>query len=129
MAVPAAGAEEGGARAVDDGLNALRDDKPPEPKPETKGPARKAYPTATAPKPSIPFPGDLPRSEPPGPGWERKGKLPVGGGQGNWYNPSTGESLYDDMQSTEHGPHWHYRQKGESGKWCWYPDGRMEHQE
>ncbi len=46
VAVPAAGAEEGGARAVGDGLNALRDDKPPEPKPETKGPARKAYPKA-----------------------------------------------------------------------------------
>ena len=67
--------------------------------------------------------GDQPR-----PGREWRGQPPVGGGQGNWFNPSTGESLYNDMQSTDHGPHWDYRQQGASGKWRWYPDGRMEFQ-
>jgi hypothetical protein len=83
----------------------------------------------STPEPSIPFPGDIPRDQPPGPGWEWRGKPPVGGGQGNWYNPSTDESLYNDMQSADHGPHWDYRQQGVGGKWRWYPNGEMEYEE
>jgi RHS repeat-associated protein len=96
-------------------------------------PSEKSKPQQSAtqpsgPTPSIPHPGNIPRSQSPGPDWEWKGQPPAGGKQGNWYNPKTGESLYNDMNSEQHDPHWDYRLKGEDGKWRWYPDGRMERQ-
>jgi hypothetical protein len=83
--------------------------------------------TPPLPVPSIPHPGNIPPGQAPGPGWVWKGQLPEGGGQGNWFNQNTGESLWNDMNSPTHGPHWDYRIKGEPGKWRWYPDGRMEY--
>jgi len=63
--------------------------------------------------------------QPPGPGFEWKGKGPPGSGEGSWTNPSTRERLYPDMDNEEHGPHWDYR--APDGSWYrWYPDGRME---
>ncbi len=85
-----------------------------EPTAKKAGPARAPYPPGTkgAPQPSISFPGNLPKTQSPGPGWEWRGQAPAGGGQGNWFNPTTGESLYNDMASQDHGPHWDYRQQG-----------------
>ena len=63
---------------------------------------------------------------PPGPEWEWRGRGPPGSGQGNYYNPITGESLHPDLKHPAPiGPHWDY--KAPDGSW-WriYPDGTMQ---
>jgi len=82
---------------------------------------------AFAPTPSIPYPGDLAVDQPPASGFEWRDKGPPGNPRGNWYNPSTKESLWYDPENPFHDPHWDYRVQGHNGKWRWYPDGRMEH--
>jgi hypothetical protein len=81
--------------------------------------------TPTLPKP--PF-DKLPEdpTQPPAPGFQWKGNGPPESGQGNWYNPKTGESLHPDMgHGPPEGPHWDYIDP-EENEWRLFPDGRME---
>jgi RHS repeat-associated protein len=66
-------------------------------------------------------------AEPPGPGWEWKGKGPVGSNEGSWFNPENDESLHPDLDNEEHGPHYDYKAPDKS-RWRIYPDGRIEPQ-
>jgi len=62
----------------------------------------------------------------PGPGWEWKGKGTPGSPAGNWFNPSTQESLHPDIvHPPPIGPHYDWQDS--SGSW-WriFPDGRVE---
>ncbi len=46
----------------------------------------------------------------PGPGWEWRGKGPVGGAEGSWYNPGTNESFHPDLLHPDPiPPHYDYR--------------------
>ena len=74
-------------------------------------------------------------TKPPAPGWEWRGApgSQPGDGNGNWYNPETGESLHPDMDhGPPQGPHWDYKPGKPSPEYPnekgyrWYPDGRME---
>jgi RHS repeat-associated protein len=66
-------------------------------------------------------PGNAPKppadpAQPPGPGWEWRGSGPPGSPQGNWWNPSTGESLHPNLEHGDPiGPHWDY--KDPDGTW------------
>jgi RHS repeat-associated protein len=83
---------------------------------------------ATVPVPSLPFPGEIPPDQAPGPGfeWRPVGTMP-GSTTGNWFNPATGESLWNDMQHPPPiGPHWDYGKRGGKGRWRWFPGGGME---
>lgn len=76
-------------------------------------------------RPSISYPGKDP-TKAPGPGFSWKGKPPVGGEQGAWYNPETGESWHPDLGHAEPiGPHWDYIGPDKS-QWRVFPDGRIE---
>jgi RHS repeat-associated protein len=45
----------------------------------------------------------------PGPGWEWKGNGPVGSSEGSWYNPTTDQSVYPDLDhALPKGPHYDY---------------------
>jgi Bacterial toxin 37 len=62
----------------------------------------------------------------PGPGWEWRGKGPVGSDRGSWFNPTSGESLHPDLNhSPPIGPHWDYTD-GSGTEARIFPDGRME---
>lgn len=77
-----------------------------------------------APAETPPIPDDPQQC--PGPGWEWRGKQPVGGDKGAWHNPETGESLHPDLDHPEPiGPHWDYTDRNGNG-WRVYPDGRKE---
>jgi RHS repeat-associated protein len=86
----------------------------------------------TATPPIRPAPGvrpnpPIPRNpwQPPGPGWQWRGRGPPGSNEGNWYNPKTGESLHPDQSHPPPlGPHWDYR--APDGQW-WriFPDGSI----
>lgn len=53
----------------------------------------------------------------PGDAWEWRGKGEIGSEQGAWYNPSTKESLKNDMDHPEPiGPHWDYTDS-EKNRW------------
>ena len=70
---------------------------------------RGSRPNRVPPTPSIPFPGNIPRSQPPGPGFSWGGDGPPGIGDQNWYNKQTKESLHYDMEHPPPiGPHWDY---------------------
>lgn len=57
------------------------------------------------------WPGDDPTKS-PGDGFEWRGKLPVGGDKGAWYNPFTGDSLHPDLNHPQPiGPHWDWINK------------------
>ncbi|MBS1912962.1 MAG: hypothetical protein JST22_13330 [Bacteroidetes bacterium] len=77
------------------------------------------------PKPVIPpIPADP--TQAPGKEWEWRGKKPVGGTEGAWFNPETGESLHPDPSHAEpHGPHWDYVAPNKK-HWRVFPDGRVE---
>jgi len=46
----------------------------------------------------------------PGPGWEWRGKGPLGSSEGSWYNPGTNESFHPDLSHPDPiGPHYDYR--------------------
>jgi hypothetical protein len=66
-------------------------------------------------------------AKPPAPGFEWKGApgSAPGDGNGNWFNPKTGESLRPDLgHEPPQGPHWDYKAPG--GKWYrWLPDGTL----
>ena len=77
------------------------------------------------PVPSIPFPGDIPPSQPPGPGFKWIGRGEPGT-EGNWFNPNTGESFHNDMQhALPIGPHWDYWRRGCPDHFRWDPNGKM----
>ena len=62
----------------------------------------------------------------PGAGWEWRGSGSPGSSQGNWYNPTTRESLHPDLR---HGGSigGHYDYKAPDGTWYrWFSDGRIE---
>jgi RHS repeat-associated protein len=62
-------------------------------------------------------------TEPPGPDWEWRGKDPVGGDQGSWYNPNTDESFHPDLDHPDPiGPHYDYTDP-EGNQWRLFPDG------
>jgi hypothetical protein len=78
--------------------------------------------------PSLPPPAFPNGKQPPGPGWIWKGApgSQPGDGQGNWWNPATGQSIWKDANHPAPlGPHDDYRIRGE-GKWRVFPDGRIE---
>ncbi len=57
------------------------------------------------------WPGDDP-TVPPGDGFEWRGKKPIGGNKGAWYNPSTGDSLHPDLNHPIGiDPHWDWINK------------------
>lgn len=66
----------------------------------------------------------LPTEPPPGFIWRgRPGSTP-GDGNGNYYNPNTGETLRPDMEHEEPiGPHWDYLPKRGGDWYRWFPDG------
>jgi len=70
------------------------------------------------------YPGNNPKKS-PGKDWEWRGKGEPGSGEGNWYNPKTGESLHPDLDHPDPiGSHWDY--KDPDG--IWYrlnPDGTL----
>ncbi|KMZ54868.1 polymorphic toxin type 37 domain-containing protein [Dorea sp. D27] len=70
------------------------------------------------------YPGNNPQKS-PGKGWEWRGKGDPSSGEGNWYNPETGETLHPDLNHPEPiKPHWDY--KGNDGNWYrLYPDGSL----
>jgi len=71
------------------------------------------------------YPGNDP-TQPPGDGFEWRGKPPVGGPKGAWFNPKNGESLHPDLDHPQPvGPHWDYRDPA-GDDWRIYPDGRSE---
>lgn len=80
-------------------------------------------PTVQPPLPQ--FPSNPAQS--PGPGYEWRGRpgTSPGSPQGNWYNPSTGETLRPDLTHRQPiGPHWDYRAPG--GDWYrWFPNGDL----
>jgi hypothetical protein len=64
-------------------------------------------------------------AEPPGPGWEWKGKGEPGSEEGSWFDRETREYLRPDFKPSSHGPHYDYR--GADGtEYRIYPDGRIE---
>lgn len=73
------------------------------------------------------FPGWDPNRS-PGEGYEWRGRGEPGSGQGNWYNPSTGESLYPHLDHAPPiPPHWDYNYRGsETDGWRIFPDGTWE---
>jgi RHS repeat-associated protein len=81
---------------------------------------------AGVPVPAYPIPTLPPRADmPPGPGWTWGGKPPVGGKQGNWYNPDTGESLRPDLNHPPGiPPHWDWKDPGGSW-WRIFLDGSV----
>ena len=70
-----------------------------------------------------PIPADP--TQAPGDGLEWRGKLPVGGDKGGWFNPETKETLHPDLNHENHGPHWNYIDPTKKG-FRVYPDGRVE---
>lgn len=60
---------------------------------------------------------------PPGPGWEwRPITEPIGGPNGGWYNPGTGETLHPDLDHPQpKGPHWGWRDPF-GNKWDFFPE-------
>ena len=57
------------------------------------------------------WPGDDPTVS-PGDGFEWRGKNPIGGDKGAWYNPSTGDSLHPDLNHPAGiDPHWDWINK------------------
>jgi hypothetical protein len=69
----------------------------------------------------------IPKSytDPPGPGWERRGKGPIGSEEEAWYNPKTGESLHPNpFHPPPIPPHWDYIDPG-GMKWRVFPDGQV----
>lgn len=55
----------------------------------------------------IPVPSDP--KQPPGAGWEWRGKGQPGSEEGAWYNPGTGESMHPNLNHpVPIGPHWDY---------------------
>ncbi len=102
----------------------------PSPKPAPADPAPKPAPkpgdgSGCPPDvpPSVPFPSNLGPNQSPGPGFQWRGPGAPGSPQGAWYNPQTGEILWNDMN---HPPginsHWDYWKKGCGGKFRWFPD-------
>jgi len=71
-----------------------------------------------------PYPGNDPTC-PPDKDWTWKGKQPVGGEEGSWHNPTTGESLHPDLNHPDPiPPHWDWIDpNGEP--WRIFPDGTI----
>ncbi|MBI1923434.1 hypothetical protein HYR99_04200 [Candidatus Poribacteria bacterium] len=62
-------------------------------------------------------------TEPPGSGWEWRGKGTPESGKGSWYNPKTGESLHPDLNHPNPiGPHYNYI-ASDGAQWRIFPDG------
>ena len=76
------------------------------------------------PVPDVKYPGDDP-TVPPGPGYEWKGKQPVGSDKGAWVKD--GESMHPDLNHPDPiGPHWDYNYRGSnSDGWRIYPNGNI----
>ncbi len=72
------------------------------------------------------WPGNDPSQAPPGTEWRGKPGSTPGSPQGNYYNPTTGESFHPDLNHPAPiGPHWDYR--APDGSWYRiYPDGTVE---
>ena len=75
-------------------------------------------------KPDVTYPGDDP-TKAPGEGFEWRGNGEKGTGEGNWYNPKTGESWHPDLNHPAPiGPHWDYNFRGSGTKgWRVLPNG------
>jgi Bacterial toxin 37 len=43
------------------------------------------------------YPNYTDPAQPPGPGWEWRGKGPAGSSEGSWYNPTTDQSVHPDL--------------------------------
>jgi RHS repeat-associated protein len=77
-------------------------------------------------KPVPPFPGNDATKTPSGYQWKGKLGSTPGSKQGNYFNPTTGESLRPDLEHPEPiGAHWDYRDP-EGIWWRIFPDGRAE---
>lgn len=76
------------------------------------------------PQPSFPYPSNP--ALPPAPGFQWRGNGPAGSSRGNWYDPTTGESLHPDLNHPDPvGPHWDW--KAPDGVWYrWFPDGTIQ---
>src|SRR5581483_3084893 len=62
------------------------------------------------------WPGNNPKQAPPGTQWHGASGSTPGSRQGNYYNPSTGESFHPDLDHPDPiGPHWDYR--ASDGTW------------
>ncbi len=87
----------------------------PYPKPPTTG-----RPICLQPPP---FPGWDP-TQPPTPDAEWRGRGPVGGPDGNWYDPTTGESYHPDLNHPDPiGPHWDWKDPSTGQWWRVFPNG------
>jgi len=64
-------------------------------------------------------------SQPPGPGWEWRGKGDPGSNEGSWISRDTGEKLHPDFDHPGHGPHYDYTAP-DGSRYRLYPDGRIE---
>lgn len=78
--------------------------------------------------PKLRYPGND-SAKAPGPGYEWRGSGTPESGRGNWYNPTTGESMHPDLSHADPiGPHWDYRDS--SGReFRIMPDGSVEPKE
>ncbi len=70
------------------------------------------------------YPGNNP-SKQPGPGYKWRGSGDPSSGKGNWYNPTTDQTLHPDLNHPGPiGPHWDY--KAPDGTWYRInPDGSV----
>ncbi|MFT5913345.1 MAG: hypothetical protein ACI9XO_004892, partial [Paraglaciecola sp.] len=74
---------------------------------------------------NVEFPGNDPTKAPEGYEWKGRPDSTLGAKDGNYYNPSTKESLRPDLDYSDPiGPHWDY--KNSSGSWFRiFPDGTV----
>jgi len=106
--------------------NAQKPSTPQQPRPSPKRPPRipvsKEDKDWKDTKPHHPVP-ELPTdpSQPPGEGWEWKGKGPPGSPDGSWVHPEKGK-LHPHQDSPKHGPHWDWRDP-DGNDWRIPPDG------
>lgn len=64
-------------------------------------------------------------TQPPGPGWEWKGRGEVGSNEGSWVSPGGEEKLHPDLNHPEPYPP-HYDWETPHGDYRVYPDGEVE---
>jgi hypothetical protein len=75
----------------------------------------------------VKYPGNDPTVS-PGEGFEWRGNGTPDSGQGNWYNPTTGEKFNPDLgHGAPIGPHWDYNFTGSGHDgWRIFPDGTTQ---
>jgi hypothetical protein len=96
-----------------------------QPVPQTTPPSQTPTTSPSVPVNPPPFPGWDP-TKPPSPDHEWRGKQPVGGDKGGWFNPKTGETLHPDLEHGPPGPHWDWIPHKGGDQYRIFPDGRVE---